>query len=160
MVAVFVALLLVHAVNEDAAKQVRDCAFRRVRARLRARAPKAAKHACIRSRARKKSTRFHSSKEDDNGLSRFDGWSEQVCAFFEPATFFFNRGVPLFFSPPLVQLPISLGGLPALLIAKIMSVVWPSSLFLLLLLSPPSAFRFSPLLRCSRRSQRARYSRC
>lgn len=67
MVAVFVALLLVHAVNEDAAKQ--------------------------------------------------------VCAFFEPATFFFNRGVPLFFSPPLVQLPISLGGLPALLIAKIMSVI-------------------------------------
>ena len=47
----------------------------------------------------------------------------RISDWFEPARTFYSKGVPLFFSPPLVQLPLSLGILPALSIGKYLAVI-------------------------------------
>jgi putative effector of murein hydrolase LrgA (UPF0299 family) len=47
----------------------------------------------------------------------------QISDWFEPARTFYSKGVPLFFSPPLVQLPLSLGVLPVLSIVKYLAVI-------------------------------------
>ena len=43
--------------------------------------------------------------------------------WFTPARTFYSKGVPIFFSPPLVQLPLALSAIPLLSIAKYVSVV-------------------------------------
>lgn len=43
--------------------------------------------------------------------------------WFTPTLTFYSKGVPLFFSPPLVQLPLSLGVLPLLTIFKYVTLV-------------------------------------
>lgn len=47
----------------------------------------------------------------------------QITDWFGPARTFYSKGVPLFFSPPLVQLPLSLGILPLLTIFKYISLI-------------------------------------
>ncbi|EKX54771.1 hypothetical protein GUITHDRAFT_99424 [Guillardia theta CCMP2712] len=49
--------------------------------------------------------------------------SHRLTQWFEPSLLFYNKGVPLFFSPPLVQLPLSLGAIPFLSSAKLLLVI-------------------------------------
>lgn len=46
-----------------------------------------------------------------------------IKEWFTPTLTFYSKGVPLFFSPPLVQLPLSLGVLPLLTIFKYITLV-------------------------------------
>lgn len=47
----------------------------------------------------------------------------QIKEWFGPTLTFYSKGVPLFFSPPLVQLPLSLGILPLMTILKYIMLV-------------------------------------
>ena len=47
----------------------------------------------------------------------------QIKEWFAPTLAFYSKGVPLFFSPPLVQLPLSLGILPLATIFKYITLV-------------------------------------
>jgi putative effector of murein hydrolase LrgA (UPF0299 family) len=47
----------------------------------------------------------------------------QIKEWFAPTLAFYSKGVPLFFSPPLVQLPLSLGILPLVTIFKYITLV-------------------------------------
>eukprot|EP00960_Hanusia_phi_P051867 761073-Hanusia_phi.AAC.3 len=49
--------------------------------------------------------------------------SHRLTKWFEPSLLFYNKGVPLFFSPPLVQLPLSLGAIPLISSAKLLAVI-------------------------------------
>jgi putative effector of murein hydrolase LrgA (UPF0299 family) len=49
--------------------------------------------------------------------------ARRISDFFNPARTFYSLGVPLFFMPPLVQLPLSLGMLPLLSIVKYLTLI-------------------------------------
>ena len=49
--------------------------------------------------------------------------------WFKPSLTFYSKGVPLFFSPPLVQLPLSLGILPLLSIVKYLIIIATGTVF-------------------------------
>jgi len=71
----------------------------------------------------------------------------QIKDWFAPSLTFYSKGVPLFFSPPLVQLPLSLGMLPLLTIFKYIALITTGTILSLVatglaanaLVSPPSA---------------------
>ena len=71
----------------------------------------------------------------------------QIKDWFAPSLIFYSKGVPLFFSPPLVQLPLSLGMLPLLTIFKYIALITTGTILSLVatglaanaLVSPPSA---------------------
>mgnify|MGYP006892427310 FL=1 len=45
---------------------------------------------------------------------------QAIVDFFEPSLLFFQKGVPLFFSPPLVTLPAALSAFPVLISAQVL----------------------------------------
>mmetsp|Transcript_37450 Transcript_37450/g.88680 ORF Transcript_37450/g.88680 Transcript_37450/m.88680 type:complete len:563 (-) Transcript_37450:272-1960(-) len=54
---------------------------------------------------------------------------QRVVDFFEPSLAFFQKGVPLFFSPPLVTLPAALSAFPALLSLKVVALLVSGTFF-------------------------------